>query len=70
MDSGVADLIKDIGLANPTKLICWNVADPYGGDIEEYRNSARTIKALLLSLGERLAVLRDRAEHSNLDGLR
>src|SRR5713226_9354106 len=40
MDSAVASLLKHLGLAHPRSLIVWNVKDPYGEALDEYRERA------------------------------
>jgi protein-tyrosine-phosphatase len=56
MDSAVASLLKHLGLADHRSLIVWNVKDPYGEDLDEYRDRANAIKRSLLSLREALGL--------------
>jgi protein-tyrosine-phosphatase len=56
MDSAVASLLKHLGLADPRSPIVWNVKDPYGEDLDEYRERATAIKRSLLSLHKALGL--------------
>lgn len=56
MDSEVASLLKHLGLATPRSLIVWNVQDPYGGDLDQYRERANAIKRSVLSLRKALGL--------------
>jgi len=40
MDKYVAKKLKDV---SPSKLLIWNIDDPYGDDLEEYRRCALKI---------------------------
>jgi protein-tyrosine-phosphatase len=70
MDPGVAKMIEEMGVTHGINLIVWKVADPYGGDIEEYRKTAGTIKSLLLAFRKSLVCGTGRVDPPKMDGLR
>jgi protein-tyrosine-phosphatase len=43
----VAERLKEIAILNHATLIVWDVADPYGTGLENYRICAKTIARLL-----------------------